>query len=89
MIEILLSLWIAIAATNTVFLTKTFVECMNKTITEDQLNISISIIFWIQFFTVSTILSFGFAPFLFKKIMLESERFETLFSEILDGYIND
>lgn len=89
MIEILLSLWIAIAATNTVFLTKTFVECMNKTITEDQLNISISIIFWFHFIIVMSIISIIFGPFLLKKIMLESHRFEKIFNEIIDEHIND
>ena len=67
----------------------TFSKCVKDVVIKNDTDLTFSIIFWIQFFTVSAILSFGFAPFLFKKIMLESERFETLFSEIIDGYIND
>ncbi len=89
MIEILLSLWIAIAVTSTVFLTKTFMECLNKTITEDELDVTISLIFWFHFLIVMSVISIIFGPFLLKKIVLESHRFEKIFNEIIDEHIND
>ena len=69
--ELLLSLWIALTITNISYLYITFSKCIKNCVIDNDTDITFSIIFWIQFFTVSTILSFGFAPFLFKKIMLE------------------